>query len=360
MGLKAYHLNTTTPTRWDFERHQMRGSVKWQVTQLVKLIFEKELSKTKRRDEEDDKYNFVTQNTTMQTYKLLWIEFATYAKKYFDVKDVENLSNKHVEAFMNHKVNSHISKQTIEKISSALGKLEFALTYFSKINGDGKVYDFNYRTKVLNFAREFELVYDGYHGRAYVNPQKIINELADPMFKLAAKLQLEGGARVGGIDYIPREVKISHEKLIVNKLEDIRVICIENKKAIVYSLQGIAFDKHLFAKGVKKKVGQILTVEKGGKPGLISVSIASYKSLERIMDDLGEFSINRFAYMCAINKACHKLGFDSEGSHGFRWTHVQNRQQELVEAGYLTDEAMLINSHEHKHWRKEITGHYLS
>jgi len=337
----------------------MRGSVKWQVTQLVKLIFEKELSKIKRRDEEDDRYNFVTQNTTMQTYKLVWIEFAAYAKKYFDVKDVENLSNTHVEAFMNHKLSSQISKQTIEKISSALGKLEFALTYFSKLNRSSKIYDFSHRVKVLSFAKEFSLVYDGYHGRAYVNPQKIINELSSPMFKLAAKLQLEGGARVGGIEYIPREIKISHEKLIVNKLEDVRIIYIENKKAIVYSLQGIAFDKHLFAKGVKKKVGQILTVEKGGKPGLISVSIATYKSLERIMDDLGAFSINKFAYMHAINKTCHKLGVDGEGSHGFRWTHVQNRQQELIDVGYLIDEAMLINSHEHKHWRKEITGHYL-
>ena len=335
----------------------MRGSIKWQVTQLVKLIFEQNISKLDRADKKSDRYNFVTQNTTMQTYKLIWIEIGVFVKQHCEIADIELLNNTHIEAYLNHKITQGISKQTLEKISSALGKLEYTLTLFSKNHTQ---YNFNNRVKILSYAKEFELVYDGYHDRAYVDAKKIIDNILNDKYRLAAKLQYEGGARIGGIEYLKMEMSISYQKLVVNNLIDfIQINKILDKKAFFSPLQGLVHDPILAQKNILKTVGQILTIEKGGKPGLIYVTPETYQELEQILICENIFEINRFAYIKTIEKVCKNLGFTHEGTHGFRWSHVQNRQEELIMAGFTIDEALLLNSIEHKHWRKEITNHYL-
>lgn len=335
----------------------MRGSIKWQVTQLVKLIFEQNISKSDRTDINSDKYNMVTQSTTMQTYKLVWIQLGIYVKQHHRLLDLELLTNNHIKSFLNYKISSGIAKQTLEKLSSAIGKLEYTLTLFSQKN---RIYNFNSRLKLLAYAKEFELVYDGYHNRAYIDAEEIINTMKNDSYRLAAKLQLEGGARIGGVEYLKSEMSISYQKLVVNQLEDLLSINkVMDKKAFFSPLQGIVNDPVLENKNIIKKVGQILTIEKGGKPGFIYVKLNTYNELKKMLSDEGVFEVCRFSYIKNIEKICKKLGLGSEASHGFRWTHIQNRQKELVMAGFSFDESMLINSIEHKHWRKEITSHYL-
>ena len=162
----------------------MRGSSKWQIIQLVKIIFEQNISKKDRIDISSDKYNMITQNTTMQTYKIIWIQIARFLKEHFHINDIELLNNIHIESYLQDKVYSGISRQTLEKLSSAIGKLEFTLTLYSKSRDKNISYDFSNRIKVLQYAKEFSLVYDGYHDRAYIDAKKLIENIKGSYYKL--------------------------------------------------------------------------------------------------------------------------------------------------------------------------------
>ena len=48
------------------------------------------------------------------------------------IKDFEKIESQHVSAYMDYKIEYYPSKQYLEKISAALGKLEIALKLFSK------------------------------------------------------------------------------------------------------------------------------------------------------------------------------------------------------------------------------------
>ena len=341
-------------------RKNMRGSTKWQVIQLVRIIFQEGLSKKERSNEKSFYYKMVTQHTTMETYKLIWIEFAKYTKENSHVQDIEDLNNQHIKEYLLHKISNKCARQTLEKLSAALGKLETALIKYSQLSGGNRQYNFNNRTKILNYAREFELVYDGYHGRAYDSPEKIISLIDNTRYKLCAKIQYEGGARIGGLEYLKKEVCIAYQKLEINGLVDaLKIDRITSKNAYLKTMQGLSVDPVLIGNGVEKKVGKIMTVEKGGRPGIVYVSPRVYEELELFFTTNEILIVNRFDYMKKIQKVCRKLGVRVEGSHGFRWSHVQNRQEELLLSGFSEDEALLLNSVEHKHWRSEITTHYL-
>ena len=338
----------------------MRGSIKWQVIQLVRIIFQEGLSKKERSNKESYYFQMVTQDTTMETYKLIWIEFGNFAKTHYKIKDIEDLDNTHIEQYLLYKISNTCAQQTLEKLSSALGKLEIALQKFTYLSGKNRQYNFNNRVKILNYARDFKLVYDGYHSRVYANPNMIINRLENTNHQLCARMQLEGGARIGGLEYLKKEVKVSYSKLEANRLIDsVNIDRVASKYAYLQTLQGICFDPILEKNGVKKEIGKILTVEKGGRPGLIYLTTQTYKELELFFKENSVFIVNRFGYMKKIEDACCALGYEGHGSHGFRWTHVQNRQEELLLCGFSEQEALLLNSIEHKHWRSEITSHYL-
>ena len=215
----------------------------------------------------------------------------------------------------------------MEKISAALGKLEIALIKFAKnIHDEDRDYDFSIRQSILDEARDLKFVANNYHNRAYNNPLLLIENLKNPLHKIAAKIQYEGGARIEGVALIKKE-----------------------------QLFGIQIDS--ISKTTKKS---IFTKEKGGKEGVVLISIETYSELEIYIAKNEKFKINRQKYYNDIKQAAIASNEVPEASHGLRWNFAKRRMFEYAKAGYSYDECLQAVSIEMKHNRASITQHYLA
>lgn len=306
----------------------MRGSVYHQTANLVKVIFVEGAKKEERTNPNHEYYQCVASFNTMNTYRSVWNNFFNYLREHWKLKNCEFITEEHIEAYFEYKIEYYPSKQYAEKISAALGKLEIALNkYSAKMYRTPTIYNFQIRQKILTKARDFKLVANNYANRTYQNPLQIIENLPKYEYQLAAKIQLEGGARVEGVGLIKRE-----------------------------QLHGVRVDKIS-----KIQKGVIETKEKGGKVGDILISQETYQEMEKYFIDsnISIFKIKYQDYANDIKDACALADENSKGSHGFRWTFARNRVREYQKHGYTYEQALQGVSWEMKHFRASITEHYL-
>ena len=304
----------------------MRGSVYYQTGQLCKAIYIEGLSKENRVDSSHEYYQCVASYKTMETYRNVWNNFGNYLREHWKLKDFTQISNEHVQAYFEYKIEYYPSVQYAEKISSALGKLAIALEKYVLENYEkNKTYDFKIRKDILKHAKKNNLIADRYHNRVYKDPEKIIGLFSNEDFKIAAKIQLEGGARVEGVSLIKKE-----------------------------QLKGTRFDQV-----ASELIGVVLTKEKGGKEGEVLINLDTYRWLEMYFMEKSIFKIDYQKYANAIRNICKIIGAKPEGSHGFRWTFAERRVRTYQARGYSYLEALHGVSLEMKHHRASITEHYL-
>jgi len=304
----------------------MRGSVEYQTAQLTKIIFQEGAKKEEKIDPNSEHFNKISSYQTMASYRQVWNNFFHYLKEQWGINNCEEIEGDHVAAYMEYKIEYHPSKQYLEKISAAMGKLEIALKYYTlEKYGSAKAYDFSVRQKILDVARDLNFVAKNYHNRAYQNPVAIIKHFTNPLHQLAAFIQLEGGARLEGVALIkPQQLKGHTIDVITNK-----------------------------------QIGIIETKEKGGKVGDVYLSLDTYDLLETYIRQHGRFKISKQHYMYDIRESCKVLGIEADGSHGFRWNFAQNRLFAYAQAGYSYEQSLQCVSSEMKHNRASITEHYL-
>jgi len=305
----------------------MRGTIGWQTAELVKAVFEEGVSKEERTDTTSEKYGKISSFKTMETYRDVWLPFGAFIKETCGVKDFEKVEGQHVVAFMEAKIAEGISRQHAEKITSAMGALERALVRFTQGKyGTGRSYDFSERLNVLHQAKAGGMLTDGYHDRAYLDPDRVIENVKDPAHNLAATIQREGGARIEGVSLVKDE-----------------------------QLRGLGVDRF-----TGREIGIIYTEEKGGKGGEVMMSRATYERLQEHIEGHGSLAIDQREYQRDVRKAAITAGENPEGTHGLRWNYAQERMEELQEKGKLThDQARQQVSWEIKHERAAITDHYL-
>ena len=304
----------------------MRGSVYYQSSQLVKQIFQAGAKKEDKINPNHEHYQMVSSYKTMESYRRVWNNFFNYLLEHWKIRNFEKISSEHVQGYMDYKIEYYPSKQYLEKISAALGKLEIALKNFSKnIHKIEKYYDFSIRQTILNEARDLKLVASNYHNRAYKKPMLLISNLKNPINQLAAKIQLEGGARIEGV------ALIKPEQLRGKKIDKVTQV----EKGIIY------------------------TKEKGGKQGEVLVSLKTYAELENYLSLNSKFKINRQDYYNDIKQAALISKEVSEGSHGLRWNFAKRRMFEYGKADYSYYDSLQEVSYEMKHNRASITEHYL-
>lgn len=304
----------------------MRGSVYYQSSQLVKQIFEEGAKKEDKINPTHKHYQMVSSYKTMESYRRVWNNFFDYLKEHWKIRDFEKIESQHIQAYMDYKIEYYPSKQYLEKISAALGKLEIALKLFAKnIHNKNGEYDFSIRQVILDQARDLKFVANNYHNRAYSNPLLLISNLQNSIHKIAAKIQYEGGARIEGVSLIKPE-----------------------------QLLGIKIDKV-----TKTQKGIIFTKEKGGKQGEVLVSLSTYNELENYISINSKFKINRQDYYNDIKQAALISKEIAEGSHGLRWNFAKRRMFEYGKAGYSYSDSLQEVSYEMKHNRASITEHYL-
>ncbi|MCF6206926.1 MAG: hypothetical protein L3J47_08580 [Sulfurovum sp.] len=304
----------------------MRGSVYYQTALLTKCIFKEGAKKYQRIDPKHPYYQCIASFQTMKTYRNVWNNLGNYLKEHWKLKDFEKITAEHIDAYISYKIEYYPSKQYLEKIVSAIGKLEWALRYFCRDTyGEDRIYDFDVRSQLLHYAKVQNLVADGYHNRVYADPKAVIANLSNPMHRIAATIQLAGGARVEGVSLIKAN-----------------------------QLQGVKTDPI-----TQKTVGILLTKEKGGKEGEVMADLETYTYLEEFFQEQKIFRINYQYYVDDIRESCLALGIIPHGSHGFRWTFAQNRVRAYQAAGYSYEQALQGVSWEMKHFRADITEHYL-
>ena len=306
----------------------MRGSVYHQTANLVKVIYVERAKKEERVDPEHDYYQCVASYSTMDTYRTVWNNFFNYLREHWKIKNCELITEEHVQAYFEYKIEYYPSKQYAEKISAALGKLEIVLTKYSKLYKDIPViYDFSIRQNILKHARDYKLVANNYVNRTYQNAQIIINNLSSLEHQIAASIQLQGGARAEGV------LLIKQEQLKGYKIDEIS----------------------------QEKRGIIETREKGGKVGDVLILPNIYAQLEDyyMSTQKSIFKLKRQHYTNDIKYVCKELNITPKGSHGFRWTFAQDRVREYQKFGYSYEESIQGVSWEMKHYRASITEHYL-
>jgi len=262
----------------------------------------------------------------MESYRAIWNNFFNYLKEHWHIKNFENIESQHIQAYMDYKIDYYPSKQYLEKISASLGKLEFALELFAKnIHQETKKYDFSIRQILLDNARDLKYVANNYYNRAYNDPKLLISNLSNPIHRLTAKIQYEGGARIEGV------ALIKAEQLLGSKLD-----------TITNTQKGIIFTK-----------------EKGGKEGEILISLETYNELHNYLSHHSKSKINRQSYYEDIKQAALLSNEQPEASHGFRWNFAKRRMLEYAKAGYSYADSLQEVSYEMKHNRASITEHYL-
>jgi integrase len=304
----------------------MRGSVYYQSAELIKILFVAGAKKTERIDPTHPHYQKLASFATAKSYRALFENFLLYLREHWLVKDPEKITGDMVASYMDYKVSYHPSKQYLEKISAAIGKLEIALKHYTKDKyGVAKEYDFSVRQFILDESRDLELVADNYHNRAYENPKLLIKSLSEPLHRLAARIQYEGGARLEGVALIKSE-----------------------------QLHGIKYDAITCS---DKAI--IFTKEKGGKEGDVLITLETYELLQEYIQIHNRFKIDRQKYSTDIRETCKKLGIPAEGSHAFRWNFAKRRMMEYARAGYTYEQSLQAVSWEMKHNRANITEHYL-
>lgn len=342
----------------------MRGSIHYQTGELAKVLFMPGMSKREQKVT-----GFVANANTLETYREVWNELGIHVKEHFRLKDLQELNDKHIAHYMYFKAYQHISEQRLELISSAIHKLEIALRKLNakysleslrySLNID-REYNFLVRHEILNKARKNLLVIESSDDptfcRAYDDPQALIDAITDPTLQLAAKIQYESGARLEGIERIDHCLSIKTQKLHDNRLSDsIYYTRIDELRSKVDQLQGIEYDS---LEAIQK--GRIFDIEKGGKPGILLVSVDTYKQLKAHLLKYDIFRVDPNKYRMALKKAAQITYQEYQGSHGLRWNFARERFKNIQVIGGLSyNQALQQVSWEMKHERASITEHYL-
>lgn len=342
----------------------MRGSIGFQTGRLADILFIPGLSKKDQKET-----GFLANSNTIQKYKEIWKGIGNYSQTKFGIKDLQNLTSAHIHAFMEQKVKEQVSEQYLEFISSLIGKLQIALTKlndrFCSENERYKLtmnreYDFSIRKQILSEARKQNLVLESADDpefcRAYENPELLIEAISNPLFQLAARIQLQSGARLEGVQRIDKTMMIQSKKLKENALyHSIEYHVIDEKYSEVPQLQEIIYDT-LEA----QQKGSIFDVEKGGKPGILLVEPETYQQLKEYLLENECFKIDISSYRKALKEAAMITFQPYNGTHGLRWNFARRRFYNIQVIGGLTyEQALQQVSWEMKHERASITEHYL-
>ncbi len=262
------------------------------------------------------KYMPVYSIRTEAEYKKAWQRFFIFVRNEYGVRDPAKVKRRHVEEFLQRRINADVKLRTFKGYAAALGKMELALNNIRK-------YPLHYSETINRLRDHAKTELDGSTtSRGYRKPEDIIKELNIAEYKIAAELQLYGGARISEIS----ELKPGRNLV-----------------------------------GLKDGEWTIrLTNTKGGRVRDMRVPKELYDRVEGIVSKDGKFSFTRCNYSSALKGASVRAGENWTGTHGLRWNFVQDSFRNHQEKGGLSfEEALQAVALEIGHSRPEITLHYL-
>jgi len=251
---------------------------------------------------------------TAESYKDVWHQVADFAKENCSLKDIEKLSSTEIKAYLESRAAEGVAHSTFAKECAAINKLENALSAYADKRGTGREYNFRDATRQVKVEQGKTLERSDPH-RAYTSPNAVVGELERADHRLAASLQLHGGARISEINLIkPSQLK---------------------------------GDGRLSVKG------------KGGKVRVLNLPQKIYNEVKNHIEKNGSFKLDKDAYGKDIRQAALASGQAASGSHGLRWNYAQDRMKEIQQGGKTYEQALSQVSREMGHERSDITEHYL-
>ena len=230
------------------------------------------------------------------------------------------------------------SRQTMETLLSALGKLEYAINLYIGCHGlDVALLETkNLRMKFYAQSKaQLPKSSKVFGNRAYPDPLRLIERITDPTFQLQASLQYEGGLRAEGVG-------APSNRRLKNPL-------------IKKGLHGTGKD---LVTG--KAMGIVTATEKGGKETDHYISLETYYRLEKYIQIHCKLESEYHSYVEAINRAARETGqyVVGRGSHGLKHNFAQERYLECVDHGLSHEQALQQTSLETAHFRMRETLTY--
>lgn len=295
------------------------------------------------RKAKTDSFQGVRSFGTWKTYKYEAHRFAEFMKKSGQTNILDALSvQRHMAGYLEERLANYIekkrSRQTMETILSALGKLEYAINYYIEehapdvphLNSEKIRLEFYSmsRKRLCKSSKIFD-------NRAYPDPIRLIEAITPGMHQVQASLQYEGGMRAEGVG-------APSNRLLKNPLTG-------------DGLRGIGSDPV-----TRLPVGIVAAVEKGGKETEHYVSVNTYRRLEELISMHGKLESDYFSYIEAINHAAKATGqyASGRGSHGLKHNFAQERYLECVNHGMTHEQALQQTSLETSHFRFRETLTY--
>ncbi len=317
----------------------MRGSVNYQINNIFKEsgIFQ---PGTSRHDEKQSvKSDLKSQGksaasqsvasrsaihsyNSAQDYKDTWHKFGHYCRQELGLKDMSKADNKHVQSYLESRINDKIGQGTWKKEAAHLNKYAQALERF-----DSQPRNFQQTINDLRPLAKDNIDPSSKDHGGFNNPKSVVSALdsKNPNHGLAARVQLESGARLREASLIRKD-----------------------------QLQGIEKDRF-----TGRDVGKIrLEDTKGGKPRDVYVSRETYTKLEQATKNQA-FQVNRNTYRNNVREAARAVGEKLTGTHNLRYCYAQERFNQIVESGHSTEQALQSVSWEMGHERADITNLYL-
>ncbi len=230
------------------------------------------------------------------------------------------------------------SRQTMETVLSALGKLEYAINFYAVRHGlpvaplDTEKLRMGFYSQSKTRLPKSSKVFGN---RAYPDPVCLIDRIANPTFQLQASLQYEGGLRTEGVG-------APSNRRLKNPLT-------------AKGLRGMGKDPV-----TGKLVGVVAATEKGGKETDHYVSLETYSRLEKHILTHHRLESEYSAYVEAINQAAKGTGqyARGRGSHGLKHNFAQERYLECVSYGLSHEQSLQQTSLETSHFRMRETLTY--
>lgn len=248
---------------------------------------------------------------TKVRYRHAFTQFFEYIRETYNIRSTKTITPAHVQEYLELKIAQGARRQTLYTYASAMEKLEVALNRRTNAG-------YNWKDAIAESRKHARDVLDNdVKSRSYKRPEALINKVENATYQIAAKLQLEGGARISEISELTE--------------------------------RNISTDEKSF----------ILTNTKGGRQRPMVVSKELTETVTEIIRETGQFMFNRADYARELRIAAGRSGQGWNGSHGLRWNYAQRTFVELQKSGTSYDDALLHVARCLGHSRPGITLRYL-
>lgn len=266
---------------------------------------------------------------TADAYREVWRQVMNFTRQEFNLKNIEALDGLHVRAFLEYKIEAGVAHSTFAQYAAACSKLEQALNRYAEKNNTGCSYDIT--SGLADVRREAHAELRRFsESRAFPAPEKLILMIDASSHRLAASLQLEGGARISEAALIRQD-----------------------------QLRGLTTEPV-----TGRAVGAYHVRSKGGHQRNIYVTPETYRELERHIRTNGEFLINKNDYRQELRQAAGLSKQPYSGSHGLRHNAAQRYYAEIQRptadnSARTAEQALLATAILLGHSRSSIAKIYL-